>query len=289
MELSEKIILSLSLLWAALILALGAWWLYLLVQFERSASFPVGDLPALIKWEGGAFLLALILISVALFYLYLKNQRKGRSLQTFFSAMTHELKTPLASVRLQAEVLQGELDGEPRLKQLAGRLIEGTQTLETRMDKILQLSRMQRGGNLTIKALAPVAFLQKCRDKWGGDLSLDIRADNPPDILADEFALELIFRNLFENTRTHTNEKRATIALCKEGKHLSVRYCDGGKFQGDVQKIGTLFYKHDSKGSGIGLHLIKLLMRRLGGDFAISVADELIFTMNFPINFREAT
>lgn len=285
-EHSSHLLFSLSILWAVVLFLIGGWWIFLLINFEdiliHTDRFKVTKM---IIWEGGSFLILLILLSTSLLILYLKDQRKTKSLQAFFASLTHELKTPLASIRLQAEVIDEILasKNDKSLIKLSGRLIEDTGKLETQMDKILQLSRLERGGELNLTTLKLIPFLKNCSKKLGTGLVLDIESENSDvSIIADEFALELIFKNLLENTRNHTISQTVKITIHEEQNKVSLIYQDFGEFLGDKNKLGTLFYKFNStKGSGIGLYLTSKLLEKMDGELNITGEKTLIFNLTF--------
>lgn len=287
---SSKLLFTLSLLWAVVLLMIGAWWVYIMINFESFLGHT--DRPRITKmlaWEGGSFLVLLMLLSVSLLVLYLKDQKKTNSLQAFFASLTHELKTPLASIRLQGEVINEILESknDPTLNKLIGRLIADTTKLETQMDKILQLSRIERGGELNLTSLSLLPFIKRLAKTWVPEHEVDIIApDGNINIDADEFALELIMKNLLENTRIHTSSKKIQIVLSqKEGKvHLA--YVDHGDFKGDLDKLGTLFYKHNStKGSGIGLYLSQKLLDKMHGSLSITKANH---GLKFDLIFKKS-
>ena len=285
---STKLLFSLSLLWATILLSIGIWWLYLITHFEEIISHTDHHrVMKMLTWEGGTFIVLLTLISLTLFFLYLKDQKKTKALQDFFASLTHELKTPLASIKLQGEVLSEmiETKNDPALTKLLSRLIGDTAKLEGQMDKLLQLSRMERGGNLNLISIKLIPFLRNMSKKVieGDKLSINIdSANDDVAIVADEFALELIFNNLFENTRIHSQSKNIQIKIDTIGSEILVSYDDGALFKGDPKKLGTLFYKHNSKkGSGIGLYLIKKLLEKMQGKIAIKTTPHLIFDLSF--------
>jgi signal transduction histidine kinase len=282
----------LSVLWAVLIFALGAWWLYLILKFSKEgfANLP-GQARVLnmIAWEGGTFLILLILLSTTLISYFMKDMKKTKALQAFFAGLTHELKTPLASMRLQAEVLKDVIEKEnpdpDRVRKLSGRMIEDAMNLETQMDKILQLSRLERGGTLNITTINLTKLVKKFIDQFGEgvDLSLE-NFDQDIKVQADEFALELIFKNLFENTRIHSKDKRVRLSLTS-GENITVRYDDeSAGFEGDFKRLTELFYKHNSaRGSGIGLYLVNQLMVLMNGKlrFFLGENNGLMFELQF--------
>jgi signal transduction histidine kinase len=88
-------------------------------------------------------------------------------------------------------------------------------------------------------------------------------------VLADRSALEIIFRNLIENTVRHSQSlpARAKIDARENGSELVLSFSDAGKgFVGDAQRLGSLFFRGQrSQGAGVGLYLIRTLMQRMGG------------------------
>lgn len=283
---SSRLLFSLSLVWAGVLLLIGGWWIYLIFNFENILAHTDRlRVTKMIVWEGGSFLVLLLLLSVSLLILYLKDQRKTKSLQAFFASLTHELKTPLASIRLQGEVINEILSAknDSTLNKLSARLIEDTGKLETQMDKILQLSRIERGGELNLTSLKIIPYLKNLSKKWANGLSIEIESNDPEAaIVADEFALELMIKNLFENTRIHTNSEKVLISIKKDKDQVVLTYQDEGSFTGDIKKLGTLFYKHNSsKGSGIGLYLTNKLLSKMDGKLDISGNDHLIFSLTF--------
>lgn len=281
---SSRLLFALSLLWALVLLLLGAWWIYLMINFENILAHTDRlKFTKMITWEGGSFLILLLLLSTSLLILFLKDQKKNKSLQAFFASLTHELKTPLASIRLQGEVINEILisKDDATLNKLSSRLIEDTVKLETQMDKILQLSRIERGGQLNLTSLKIIPFIKSIAQKMALNLELEIISSHQDiTVIADEFALELIIKNLFENTRIHTKSQKILINISLRNHLVCLCYQDQGEFSGDIKKLGSLFYKHNSsKGSGIGLYLTQKLLDRMNGSLTIENAKHLTFNL----------
>lgn len=283
---SSRLLFLLSLVWAGVLLLLGGWWIYLIFNFENIlVQIDRVRITKMIVWEGGSFIVLLLSLSISLLILYVKDQRKTKSLQAFFASLTHELKTPLASIRLQGEVINEILasKNDSSLNKLSARLLEDTGKLESQMDKILQLSRIERGGELSLTSLKIIPFIKNLAKKWASGLSIEIEAEDlETTIIADEFALELMIKNLFENTRLHTKSQNVKIKISKTPETVVLTYQDQGEFTGDKNKLGTLFYKHNSgKGSGIGLYLTNKLLTKMHGKFEILGHKHLIFSLTF--------
>jgi signal transduction histidine kinase len=287
---------GLTLLWVLMLLGLGSWWLYLV--FKLHATLSGLNLPELgsqskflnmMRWEGSFFFIFLLLLGGSLFSMYFRDMKKTKAMQAFFASLSHELKTPLASMRLQAEVIKDLIEDEShshdQLSDLTKRLIEDTHKLEGELEKSLQLSRIEQDGLLTLVPVSIERYLKRHQQRLPSHLKLKLEiASDAQEILADELALNVIFRNLFENTLRHNQETQA-ISISVEKKHQSVEliYDDfGKKFQGSGSRLGELFYKfNSSKGSGIGLYLIKNLMRKMHGQFEIENDPRLKFKLTF--------
>jgi len=272
------------------VLALGGWWLYLVVKLSTTPEVVITtDFIKLAKWEGGTFLILLTSLTISFYYLYYKDLRKTKSLQDFFSGLTHELKTPLASIRLQGEVLQEKLNLDEGQAKLFERLIDDTQNLEIQMDKIIQLSRVERDRSLNLQSKSIKDELKRIVSQFSGDLSIELNNLEDLQVLIDPFALELIFKNLFENTKHHSNNDEVAIALESSDDYIKIIYNDGGQFSGDIKKLGKLFYTHhQTRGSGIGLYLSNKLTKMMNGDFRIETSPNFFITITLPLNKENA-
>lgn len=290
---ARRIFYGLSLLWVVLLFGIGSWWLYLV--FKLHSMISELNLPQLgsqsrflnmMRWEGTFFFIFLLLLGASLFVMYFRDLRKSRAMQSFFSSLSHELKTPLASMRLQAEVIKDLIDDEShshdQLSSLTKRLIEDTDKLESELEKSLQLSRIEQDGALTLTPVSLEKYLRRHQRKLGTvELELNLVSY---EVMADELALNMIFRNLFENTLRHNpHSKLVTVSAVPHGQNVLVTYDDHGKkFPGPVERLGDLFFKFDSsKGSGIGLYLIKSLMKKMRGNFEVKNDDRLRFHLIF--------
>ena len=306
MKKSNKNLIILFALLALALVGIGTWWVYLLVNFKSNTGGLVKEgflytqnnhqnFINMVAWEGATFLILISLISGIIFAYYLKDQKKTRDMQAFFSSLTHELKTPLASIRLQADVIRSLLESSQnkQLQSLSDRMIEDTKNLETQMDKILQLSRMEQGGNLNPKSLNIYLFIRETLEKWClGEQDFQVTSKNKDiQVMADPFALELILRNLLENSKNHSPQEMIKIdILQRDSSEIIVEYSDRGAFKGNPKKLATLFYKHNSpKGSGIGLYLIKKLMKKMKGELIFNFSPYLSFNLIFKINHEKVS
>lgn len=280
-----------------LISMMGSWWLYLIFGMSHRLQILEGtengpNFLRLILWEGSAFILLLLFIFVFFIVLFYKDTKKNKSIHFFFASLTHELKTPLASIRLQSEVIQDEalkLSNE-RLRKLSNRLINDSYRLESQFDNILQLSRLERGGNLNLSNINLSGLIENISNLYKDKVTFHLDfldKDQNFEIFCDQFLLEIVLKNLIENSLAHTTSKNIWINLRDINNQIEMTYKDEGVFTGSLKKLGNLFYKFNSaKGSGIGLYLSKKIILRIGGKFEIkqTTGPGLNFHIIFPKN-----
>lgn len=294
---------GLTLMWVVLLFGLGSWWLFLVFKLHSMISelaLPQlgsqGKFLNMMRWEGSFFFIFLLLLGASLFVMYIRDMKKSQAMQAFFSSLSHELKTPLASMRLQAEVIKDLIEDEThshdQLASLAKRLIEDTDKLESELEKSLQLSRIEQDGNLTLTPVSLEKVFRRHAKKLNEiPFEMYFEEEAATEVMADELALNMIARNLIENTLRHNPHAIKVTVTAKA--HLGlviVTYDDHGKmFHGRLDKLGEIFYKHNSsKGSGIGLFLIKNLMKKMNGNFEVVYAERLRFRLHFMAPREEA-
>jgi signal transduction histidine kinase len=271
-------------LWLALQIALVVWWATVIArqatQIAALQELRGGDAgQAVEQWSRtrlmlvGESLTSLALIAVVsllLAWLYWREHRRARAMQAFFASVTHELRTPLTSIRLQAEAIA---EGGQRAE-LARRLLEDSHRLESQIDKTLELARIEGGGPLREQSLPLSGWLARAAEgiaqAHGDALLLHVQLEpGLPPIQADAGALQMILRNLVENSVRHARVSPVEVRLgaSVRGARLVLEYQDNG--QGVLPgtgALGRLFGRGPgSSGAGVGLYLVRRLMQRMGG------------------------
>ncbi len=279
-----RLIAALAALWIVLVLSLGAWWVTLVIRQARQ----IGELQSLAgsadsavaaQWastrrmvvgESSLFLMLLLAVTAVLAWLYWRESRRARGMQAFFAAVTHELRTPLTSIRLQAEAIA---EGDQRVE-LARRLLEDSSRLESQIDKTLELARIEGGGPLAEQSVPLHSWLKRTLTPIGAahgerlELRLQLDESLPP-ILADAAAVQMILRNLVENSVRHAQLERVQVSVAARarGEQVVIEYHDDGAGSAvEGPQLGRLFGRGaGSGGSGVGLYLVRALMQRMGG------------------------
>jgi signal transduction histidine kinase len=273
-----------GLVWITLQLALVIWWATVIErQAQRIASLEAQNgagheqiaaqssrTQLMLVGESSTFLALLLIVSLLLAWLYWREHRRARSMQAFFASVTHELRTPLTSIRLQAEAIA---EGERRAE-LARRLLEDSSRLESQIDKTLELARIEGGGPLSEQSIPLHTWITRSLDGIAaahGD-RLDLRAHvdgSIPPVLADAGALQMILRNLVENSVRHSGATPVSVRLtaAQRDDYVVLEYQDNGAgVSGATPRLGKLFSRGaSSSGAGVGLYLVRRLMQRMGG------------------------
>jgi signal transduction histidine kinase len=122
----------------------------------------------MIFWEGGSWIILLVLGGAALIALVQRESARVRRIREFFASFSHEIKTSLASLRLQAEALKDEHINSPILD----RLIGDTVRLQLQLENSLFLAS-QDSLQLYIQPLALDHVLERMREQWPG-LKIDL-------------------------------------------------------------------------------------------------------------------
>jgi signal transduction histidine kinase len=270
--------------WLALQVVLVAWWATVI---ERQAA-RIAELERLsgtgheftaAQWartrlmlvgESSTFLALLLALTLLLAWLYWRESLRARSMQAFFASVTHELRTPLTSIRLQAEAIA---EGDQRAE-LARRLLEDSHRLESQIEQTLELARIEGGGPLSEQGIRLHPWLShSLRDIAGAHGErLDVRAHldaSLPAVRGDAVALQLILRNLVENSVRHSRVSPVSVRLTasNHGPFVVLEYQDNGQgVAPGTGRLGRLFGRGaDSHGAGVGLYLVRRLMQRMHG------------------------
>ena len=296
---------AVAVLWVVLQLALVIWWAIVisrqahrLAQLEALqgvaggiASEQWSRTRLMLVGESSSFFALLLAISLLLAWLYWREHKRARAMQAFFASVTHELRTPLTSIRLQAEAIA---EGE-RSAELARRLLEDSHRLESQIDQTLELARIEGGGPLSEQAVPLQSWVPRALEgilaAYGDRVKLDLQIDAAlPPVQADAAALQMILRNLIDNSVRHSRRDpvKVRIHARSRGERVALDYEDNGiGIEAAERRLGRLFARGpQSSGAGVGLYLVRRLMQRMAGTIHFTPASsegfrcELLFRVS---------
>ncbi len=226
---------------------------------------------------------ALMLLTVAFFiysiFVILRQKQLSELQRDFINNMTHEFKTPISTINISTDVfLKNEkIQGDPRLHRYSGIIKEQVLRLNTQVEKVLQLAKIERDNmelNVEeidladlIRNISPSIEL-KVIDR-NGNLHLNLDAANPL-VRADKLHLTNVLHNLVDNGVKYSKEKPdITIGLHNEAGVIVLSVQDNGiGIPKEHQKrVFDKFYRvptgnvHNVKGFGLGLFYVKMMCK----------------------------
>lgn len=242
---------------------------------------------ARIVWWSGALLLALLFGGFWLLYrLGLRQIRLARQQQDFVSAVSHELKTPLTSIRMYAEMLREGWAGEDKRRDYYDYIFGESERLSRLIANVLQLARLERNEQpLELKAMRVDGLTDLVRSKVDSLIAragfeVEYRVDAgvaEREVRVDADALCQVLINLVDNAIKFSAVaplRRVEISARGEGERLllGVRDFGFGIPKPQLRRIFALFYRGGDEltrttvGTGIGLALVRQLARAMGGE-----------------------
>lgn len=230
----------------------------------------------------GVVLLTLIVSGVVLNTIFLVREiRRNEQHDAFINAVTHELKTPVASIRLYLETLQKHPIDEPKRNEFYRVMLEDCDRLFATIEQILQTGRVGVGNrrlNLTTIDLGGVVQDCVARAQVLHPLpaeSLEYNPGPPITILGDPDEVRAAISNLIENAVKYSGDDAKvnvrTIAVDKSC--AAVRVTDNGEGipKTELKQIFKRFHRVTGpaaarvKGMGLGLYIVRSVAKRHGG------------------------
>lgn len=276
---SPSLPIVLSALAVALSITLLVFWLLIVVR-EYELGPEVSANTWLIVLGSVAF--AFIVVVLVLFAVYLVAEiREGRRQDRFIDSVTHELKSPLAAIRLGLETM-GRVELTPeRREPLRQMMLDDVERLHAFIDSILEASRLahERGGHdlqpVPLRPLVEDVVSRTCaRHRLVGE-TVAISVPPAMAVVTDRQALETIVANLVDNAVKYSDPPRqiAIRASARRQGRVLIEVEDNGIGieHSELQRVLQRFYRApvDSvrrrRGTGLGLYVVAALVSELNG------------------------
>lgn len=247
---------------------------YFGVNFPLLSNTIMGDMT---MWF---FMAGILAISVVFFaysiFVILKQKRLSEMQRDFINNMTHEFKTPIASINIAADVISNPATmGEPSRILTYGSVIKHeVNRLNDQVDKVLQIARIEKSGfhlrpemiNLN-ELISQVT--ENCKANNAGKISISLQlSPRVQAIQADRMHLSNIFYNLFDNAIKYAgNTPAVEIKTQLTDNKVIVTFTDNGPGidRAHHKRVFQKFYRiptanvHDVKGFGLGLFYVKCI------------------------------
>jgi signal transduction histidine kinase len=249
---------------------------------KYSPELLVGGPDWLILTEG-VLLLISILVGVYVIFLYWKRQSAlVREQRQFISQVTHELKSPLASLQLHLETVRRHQPPPEKMAAFLETMLSDTSRLNGLIDNLLSANRVgQKHWRLDLQPVDFSAFVEKYfrvrqfNLPKAGKLSINVTPGIYVSI--DQDAMETVLRNLLENAILYSDpppEITVTLGRKDDRCHLDIADRGRGIEARDLKKVFNIFYRirrtnENIRGTGLGLYIVNATVRRHHGQVKV--------------------
>jgi signal transduction histidine kinase len=285
-----------QILWAAILTLWVIWFVGRRREIERLASqlnpslLPTDDTSVVALIVIGIVMLSLL--GAGTIMLFTWGQRQASLIQQqrhFVSSVTHELRTPLASIHLAYETLAGRELPEATRKKLLSMSLVDIERLIRLVNQILISSRLDRGLSMFKDDISDNVIKSAVTDVLGtlthldagilGRVTLDV--DERLSWRGSQNAFNIIMGNLLENAIKYSPPKsQIQVSAVRSGDYLLISVADKGigLSKRDKKKIFKMFYRSSDAtskaipGTGLGLFIVKTTLEQLGGSISVESA-----------------
>ena len=251
------------------------------------------------------FTLILLVTFIITLVIVFRQKRYNEIKNDFVNNMTHELKTPIASISLATQMLNDDsvTKSEKMRKHLVGVITDETKRLRFLVEKVLQMSMFDRKKssfkkkhldlNEMVESIANSFSLRV--EHTGGKINVDIGAVDS-DIYVDEVNFQNVIFNLMDNAVKYRKTDEPVNIYLKTWNddkwlYLSVHDTGKGIKKDDLKKIFVKFYRvgtgnvHDVKGFGLGLAYVKKVVDLHDGEIKVDseYGKGSTFTIKLPV------
>lgn len=271
---------------------------YLYLYFPKQYKFILKSMSPLILVSFFLILIIIAIFSVNL-YVILKQKRLSEIKGDFVSNMTHELKTPISTISLAAQMLKDKsIPIENKNVDSISRIIsDESKRLGLQVEKVLQMAIFEKGRiKLKLREVDLHKIIQTVQKNFelqikqkNGHMEIFLNAERPV-VLIDEVHITNVISNLTDNAIKYSKEfpeiSIATVNV-KDGVHLIIEDKGIGISKENQKRIFDQFYRvptkniHNVKGFGLGLSYVRKIVDSLHGK--IWVKSELGIGTTFTI------
>ena len=276
-----------QIVWIGLVVLWILWFLGRHNEFSNLAEKYRPELvPPHINWPvlaGGIIMLAFVLCGLYVIFIYWRRQSRLYAEQkTFISQITHELKSPLASIRLHLETIRLRNPPPEKMERFLDTMLADTERLNSLISNFLMAAKLeQRPANAGFASIDFSAFVEKFIQGFQLHLpegnSLASRIEPGISARIDVEGMEMALRNLLENAFLYsTGSPEVQVELCRSGKNCTLTVVDNGRGieAKELKNIFRMFYRvrtsgETIRGTGLGLYIVKSIVERHKGSIKV--------------------
>jgi signal transduction histidine kinase len=250
--------------------------------FDKAADRQI----AIYIWTGVLVILLILAVGVFAARAIGKQIRLNKMKNDFIATVSHELKTPLSSMRVLVDtLLEGNIKDETQTEEYLRMTAKENERLSRMIDSFLTFSRMERNKKVFEMLPANPAAIandaaEAVRTKYSShhcQFAVDI-AQNLPEIQADHDAIVTVIVNLLDNACKYTgDQKQITLKVFADNNNVCFAVSDNGIgiARRHIRKIFDSFYQVDNslarkaEGCGLGLSIVKFIVDAHKGKMSV--------------------
>ena len=232
----------------------------------------------------GVATFALIIAGIIVYTVFLVIEiKRNEDHDTFINAVTHELKTPIASIKLYLETLQSRALTDEQRRHFYGVMLADADRLHRTVDQVLKAGVVREKRKAAARSPVDIgAIASECVDLAvvrhhlpPGAIALDTQAEQRLMVLGEADDLRIVISNLVDNAVKYSGESvRVTVALAAPTPEtVWVRVQDRGIGipHKQLKRIFNRFYRVQTrglkqiKGTGLGLYIVRTIAKAHGG------------------------
>jgi len=260
------------------------------------------------KYTPWLFVVPIIIISLLFFgYTVLvigKQKRLDEIKNDFINNMTHELKTPISTIRLSSEMLlKSDLSNNPeKLHRYASIINKENKRLEVQVNSVLSVAKLEQDKlSLSFSTIDLHTIIEEAKDTFdfnqlenNGKIELNLKATNSL-LNGDIVHLTNVIYNLLDNAIKYSKPDSTLICVTTENTNNSIKIKIEDQGIGiapeNIKTVFDKFYRvptgniHNVKGFGLGLYYVKLVIEEHNGTITITskINKGSTFTVEIPL------
>ena len=230
----------------------------------------------------GAMLMTAIVSGVVLNTIFLVREiRRNAQHDAFINAVTHELKTPIASIRLYLETLQTRAVDDAKRLEFYRIMLDDSERLLGTIEQVLRTGRI--GGSsrrLNVSRIDLGGVIEQCVERVRAlhkvsPEGIEYHPGPPVAVVGDADEVQAAVSNLIDNAVKYSgNDVRVTVETTRvDGNYVALRVTDHGPGieKTELKRIFKRFYRVPGalalrvKGTGLGLYIVRSVAKRHGG------------------------